>query len=169
MNQIAWTYTVRLTHWLVAGGVILNMFNDTDYIHRQIGYACLLMVLVRICYGLFWSKAESSHINMPTLVAIKQHLHEMRTGKLSAHYGHNPLGQLAVFAMWSLIGLLAFTGWLSRTDTYWGEDWPVDLHQYLSDALMYLVFLHIIAIGLMSKLQKRNLVKQMLTGKRDGS
>ena len=67
--------------------------------------------------------------------------------------------------MWLLIVLLGFTGWLSRTDAYWGEDWPVDLHGYLSDALLLVVITHLLAIAIISKLQKKNLVKKMLAGK----
>lgn len=80
--------------------------------------------------------------------------------------GHNPLGQLAVYFMWCLIGALALTGWLSRTDAYWGESGPVDAHQLLSDVLMALVVLHVLAVMVMSALSKVFLLKQMITGRK---
>ena len=168
--QPVWTLFVRVTHWLVAVFVMVNFFNDTGYWHRFIGYACLTLVLSRIIYGLFLTKTASSQFYIPTLDNIKLHISELHTGKinaqhLSTHAGHNPLGQWAVYAIWTLIILLAFTGWLSLTDAYWGEDWPVDLHGYLSDGLMLMVLLHVSAIALISKLQKRNLAKSMITGK----
>ena len=164
-QQQVWTLFVRVTHWLVAVFVIVNFFNDTGFWHRFIGYACLVLVLWRIIYGLFLTKAASSKLYVPSLVNIKLHISELKTQHLSPHVGHNPLGQWAVYAIWTLIILSAFTGWLSRTDAYWGEDWPVDLHGYLSDALMLMVLLHVSAIALISKLQKRNLVKSMINGK----
>ena len=164
-TQPVWTLFVRVSHWLVAVFVIVNFFNDTGYWHRFIGYACLGLVLSRIIYGLFLTKTASSKFYIPSLDNIKLHISELKTKHLSPHVGHNPLGQWAVYAIWTLIILLALTGWLSRTDAYWGEDWPVDLHDYLSDALMLMVLLHVSAIVLISKLQKRNLAKNMINGK----
>jgi cytochrome b len=79
--------------------------------------------------------------------------------------GHNPLGQYAFYIMWTLILLLGFTGWLSRTDQFWGEDWPVDLHQMLSNVLQGMVVLHLMAVMLLSKRLGRNLVRAMIRGK----
>lgn len=164
-QAVVWTVCVRITHWLVAIFVLVNFFNDTGFWHRFIGYFCLALVFARISYGLWLSKAASSRFYMPTIANIKLHIHEIRTRIFASHIGHNPLGQLAVYLIWALIILLALTGWLSRTDAYWGEDWPVDLHVMFSNILQCLVILHIAAVVLMSKLQKKNLLKQMVTGK----
>jgi len=164
-QSVSWTLVVRLTHWLVAAGVLINMINDTGYVHRLIGYICVALILIRLWHAIRPNVVESSRLYLPTFEAIKQHLSEIQTGEFSQHYGHNPLGQLAVYLIWLLIGLLAITGWLSRTDAYWGEDWPVDWHEYISNTLMCVVAVHIFAVFIMSRLQKRNLIKQMLTGK----
>ncbi len=167
MTRIAtdvWPLTVRVTHWLVAVLVLTNFVNDTGYWHRIIGYVCLILIVIRIIHAV---KTKTAHARLfwPTGQAILQHLREVREGAVTGHLGHNPLGQLAVYVMWLLIALLGFSGWLSRTDAYWGEDWPVDLHNYLSNALMLMVFLHLVAIAVISKLQKQNLVKRMIAGK----
>ena len=162
---VAWTAFVRITHWVVALFVIVNFFNDTGFWHRFIGYFCLILVLSRIVYGVRLSKVPSSRLYIPTIANIKLHLSEIRTQHFASQAGHNPVGQGAVYLIWLLIILLALTGWLSRTDAYWGEDWPVDLHGIFSNVLQGLVILHLVAVMLMSKLQKRNLVKQMITGK----
>lgn len=164
-QALVWTAFVRVTHWLVAIFVIVNFFNDTGYWHRVIGYCCLILVLSRTIYGLRLSKAPSSKFYIPTIADIKLHFGEIKAQRFSPHVGHNPLGQWAVYMIWLLIILLALTGWLSRTDAYWGEDWPVDLHAFFSNALQGLVILHLAAVLLMSKLQKKNLIKQMITGK----
>ncbi len=164
-QALIWTAFVRITHWLVALFVLVNFFNESGFLHRFIGYFCLVLVLARVSYGLWLSKAASSKFYMPTITNIKHHLHEIRRRIFAPHIGHNPLGQLAVYLIWTLITALAITGWLSRTDAYWGEDWPVDLHMVLSNALQGLVILHIAAVMVMSKLQKKNLLKQMISGK----
>jgi cytochrome b len=164
VTTVVWTRTVRITHWLVALGVIINFFNETGEWHRFIGYACVLFISLRVIVGLSPKAKPSTRFYFPSLQAIKLHIAEIRNHQLSQHAGHNPLGQWAVYLMWTLIMLLAITGWLSRTDQFWGEDWPVDLHGLFSYVLQGLVLVHFLAVIVMSKLQKRNLVKQIITG-----
>ncbi|MEQ1602765.1 MAG: cytochrome B [Methylophilaceae bacterium] len=164
MQSLVWTNVIRLSHWLIAAGVILDWLNETGYWHRVIGYGCLLMVVLRVIYGVM-SKIPSARFYLPGFTQMKTHLQDVALGKAHVGTGHNPLGQWAVYAMWLLIGLLAFTGWISRTELYWGEDAPVDLHRLLSTLLMYMVILHVFSVVLMSYLTRQNLIKQMLTGK----
>lgn len=161
---VVWTLFVRITHWFVALCVLVNFFNATGFWHRFIGYVCLGLVLMRVAYGLWVSRSPSSRFYLPTFASIRLHLTEIKTQHFTPHDGHNPLGQLAVYLMWLIIILLALTGWVSRTDAFWGEDWPVDLHAMLSSLLQTLVLIHVCAVAVMSKLQKKNLVKQIITG-----
>ena len=164
--QHTWSFTVKVTHWLVAFGVLFNMFNDTGYTHRSIGYICVALVLIRIVHG--WQKngLARSRFYFPSWSLVKQHVKSILEGKITQHEGHNPLGMWAVYIMWVLIALLAFTGWLSRTDAFWGEDGPVILHQALSNTLLTIVLIHVAAVFVMSKLEKRNLIKQMIFSRR---
>lgn len=154
---------MRLSHWLVAASVLVNLFNDTGWWHRSIGYAGLVLVGLRLLYGTF-SQQLSSRFWLPRWADIRLHLQHLRQRSAGAHAGHNALGQYAVYLMWLLIALLGFTGWLSRTDTYWGEDWPVGLHALLANALLGLVVLHVLAVFAVSFLHRRNLLKAMLRG-----
>jgi len=160
----AWSLTVRLTHWAVAAGVMVNFFNESGYMHRLLGYACIVFVLLRLADGLWLASSAASRLFVPKFADVRLHLHEIRTGQLTDHHGHNPLGQLAVYVMWLLIMLLGFTGWLSRTDLYWGEDLPVQIHEMLSNLLQAMVVLHLLAVLLMSGLQRKNLIKAMIKG-----
>lgn len=161
----AWSLPVRITHWLVALGVLVNLWNETGRQHRWIGYAVLFLVLVRIVYGNWFSSAPSSRFYWPRTHQIKQHLFNLVQRREEDLQGHNPLGQLAVYVMWVLIALLAFTGWLSRIDRYWGEDWVVDIHIALSDMLLMMIVLHILVVVTVSWWQNTHLIKRMITGK----
>lgn len=164
-NQVAaWPLLVRLTHWLIACCVMVNFFNESGYWHRFIGYACIGLVLLRICDGLWLSQHEAAKFHLSGFAGIRLHIRQLLSGCVSAHIGHNPLGQYAVYAIWLLIALLALTGWISRTDAYWGEDWPITAHQILSYLLQGMVVLHLCAVFAMSRLQNRNLIRAMLRG-----
>lgn len=163
--MMKWTLIVRLTHWLVAIGVIINMFNESGYTHRLIGYICVGLVLLRLVNGLWLTGVPASKLHLPGLGAIKSHLQSVFKRDAHDYVGHNPLGQYAIYLMWTLILFLGFTGWLSRTDEYWGEDWPVDLHEALSYVLQGMVVLHLLAVTMLSKWQGKSLIGAMIRGK----
>lgn len=156
-----WSLPVRLLHWLVAGGVLINLFNDTGYAHRMIGYGVLVLVCVRLMFG-FLTRHSAERFRWPGVRETREHLRRLRQRLPDHHVGHNPLGQWAVYGMWLLIALLGLTGWLSRTDAFWGEDWPVDSHDWLANAMLAMVVLHVIAVVGMSWWLRLNLIKPMV-------
>lgn len=168
-SELLWPWWVRLSHWLVAAGVVAlwlmsYVWYETDALHRSIGYAVLAIVAVRILAGCF-STHQSARFHRPGLQAIRSHIAEVRQATLSAQAGHNPLGQWAVYIIWTLIALLALTGWLSRTDAFWGEDGPVVIHALLSWLLMAVITLHVVAVVWIGRLSKQHLVRQMWHGR----
>lgn len=168
-SELIWPWWVRLSHWLVAAGVIAlwlmsYVWYETDAIHRYVGYSVLSIVVMRVVLGCV-SRSTAARFYWPGTIAIRMHLTELRQGQVSAHSGHNPLGQWAVYFIWLLIAALALTGWLSRTDALWGEDWPVDMHKLLSFCLLGLICLHVLAVLLVSWLSRQNLLSQMIHGR----
>jgi cytochrome b len=164
-----WPWWVRLSHWLVAAGVIAlwlmsYAWYETDWLHRAVGYAVLTMVVVRIVLGCV-TKVSSARFYLPGWHAIGTHFTEMRQGHITPHGGHNPLGQWSVYLIWLLIAALAVTGWLSRTDAFWGEDWPVELHAALSLGLLAVIVLHVLAVVVVSRLSGQHLLSQMIHGR----
>jgi cytochrome b len=79
---------------------------------------------------------------------------------------HTPLGAVMMLLMWALILALAVTGWMSRLDALWGEDWPITIHAVLADSLMALIVVHVLAAIVFSIAGKENLVLAMLTGRK---
>jgi cytochrome b len=158
-----WSIWVRISHWLVAICVVSEWLNETGYWHRSLGYFCVGLVAMRLVYGV-WTNSAGARFYWPSWHQIHMHWKALVNGDHEDYAGHNPWGQWAVYLMWSLIVLLAGTGFISRTDYFWGEDLPVNLHKMFSNALMLVVILHVLAVWLMSYITKRNLVQQMLTG-----
>lgn len=168
-TDILWPWWVRLSHWLVAAGVIAlwlmsYVWYETDWLHRAVGYGVLAMVAVRILLGCLTS-IRSARFYLPEWRAIRMHLIEMRRGHITPNHGHNPLGQWSVYLIWLLISALALTGWLSRTDALWGEEWPVDLHAALSVGLLALIVVHVLAVMIVSRLSGQHLLSQMIHGR----
>lgn len=169
--DLVWPWWVRLSHWLVAAGVISlwlmsYLWYETDTLHRTLGYGVVAIVIARLLLGLR-TRVISARISLPSRRALCLHWAEIRQGNLSPQRGHNPAGQWAVAIIWTLIAALALSGWLSRTDAFWGEDWPVDWHAALSWMLLGMVVLHVIAVAVVSHVSRQRLVRQMWHGRFD--
>ncbi len=163
---LVWTWPVRIAHWCVAALIVFNLFNDSGgKIHRYAGYAAAAFVVARGLYGLF-QRGQPAGLHIPTPVAGFRHLREMFSGRPSRPAGHNALGAAMALLLWTLVLGLAVTGFISRMDAYWGEDWPIDIHIWLSTTLQIAVLLHILGVIISSLLERQNLAMAMITGRK---
>lgn len=165
-SVLVWNGFVRLSHWLVAAIVLFNLFNESGPIHRYAGYVAAGAVLLRLLFGLSRSRDDVAQVSLPPWVAVRQHLHELRQGQMQRTLGHNPVGMLMAWLLWTLVLALGLTGWMSQLDAYWGEDWLIDTHECLAWALRVCVLGHWAGVLVMSLLQKENLAKAMVTGRK---
>lgn len=162
-----WDLAVRLTHWGVAAIVLWDLIDDSgDQLHRRLGYVAAGLVLFRILWGFVGSEPARFSTWVPRPAAVLAYAAALLHRKAPRYLSHTPLGAVGMLLMWALILALAVTGWISRLDPFWGEDWPIDIHAGLAYTLMAVVALHILAAILMSVAGKENLVVAMLTGRK---
>ncbi|MED5618831.1 cytochrome b/b6 domain-containing protein [Ideonella sp. BN130291] len=160
-----WDAAVRLLHWSLAALVLFNgVRDDGDFVHRVIGYAAVGVVGARLLWAAVASGAAAWSELTLSMPGTLRYLRRLLRGNVARHLGHNPLGRWMVWLLWSLVLLLGLTGWLSRTDALWGEDWPRDVHALLAKLLWVAVALHLAGVALMSWLQRENLPLAMITG-----
>jgi len=81
--------------------------------------------------------------------------------------GHNPAGALAIVALLGLGVVSGVTGYLAFNEM--GGEAVAELHEAVANAMLALVFLHILAVVISSLLHGENLVKAMLTGYKSGT
>ncbi len=166
MLRQVWAWPVRVAHWSLVLLFAYAMLNDSgDQWHRYAGYAAAAVVGLRVLYGLR-RHAGAARIQLPGLAAAVAHVREMRSGQVTRPNGHNPLGAAMSLLLWMLVLLLALSGWVSRWDRYWGEDWPIVVHAVLAYAMLACVVAHLAGVILSSVLEKQNLVRAMLTGQK---
>ncbi len=166
-HSSGWDLIVRSTHWLVAFLFYFNYFytETGEWWHRKIGYAIAALVLFRILWGLSFAR-HANHLKafIPKIEALQVHLHEFKHRTPMKNVGHNPLGALAIYLIWTILFFTVFSGWLQDTD--WGIDNDVDVwHEMSTDFLLYFSFLHITAVLITSWRLKSNLIRAMIIGK----
>ncbi len=155
-----WDRFVRLHHWSLASLVLVNYFVLEGPAHRWAGYAALGLVCARLVWGVVGSPYARFAAFLPTPARLRAYL--ARPGV--APRGNNPLGATMVLAMLALVIALGVTGWLMRTDAWWGEEWLEDLHKALADGLLIGAGLHVLGVVAASLKWRINLPRAMLTG-----
>lgn len=165
-----WDMVVRVSHWTVAAFVLLNLFitEGGSSVHQIIGYIALVMVIIRLIWGFFGTQYARFSNFFPTLKRIKQYIYQLKNQKTSQpshnHLGHNPVAALMMLTLWVIIIGLGTTGFLMGTEQFWYEEWLEETHEILANSLSILVAIHVGAAVIMSKVEKINLIKAMITG-----
>ena len=162
-----WDPVVRSLHWTLAILVMIDLVRDDgDWPHRMVGYAAVVVVLVRLTWAAVARGPAGLAALRPSLAQSITYLGLLRRGVPPVSVGHNPLGLWMVWLLWLLVLLLGLTGWMSRLDGLWGVDWPKDIHAVLADLLLASVVVHLAGVGLMSWLWRENLPAAMVTGRK---
>ena len=163
-----WDLPLRLWHWALAICVLAAWFTPTvfDRLHRIVGYTVLGLLAFRLIWG-FWGSRDS-HFRMVgvSLPAAPGFLWNLRRGMTGRSIGLNPAGTLMLVALLASLAVSTITGAMSVTVTFFGVWWVEDAHHYSSDAVIVLVVLHVVGVVLMGILQRENLIRAMITGRK---
>ncbi|MCZ4281411.1 cytochrome b/b6 domain-containing protein [Kiloniella laminariae] len=161
-----WDIFIRLFHGATALFFLLNFFvtEDGGKLHSLLGYALLILIILRIVWGFIGSYHARFDNFVPTSTQLKEHLKRQFFRHQENHVGHNPLGALMVLNLLGSLALLSLTGILSETVFFWGMKWLEELHEFLANYTMLSVIFHLLGVVWETKRSKINLVKAMITG-----
>jgi cytochrome b len=170
-----WDLPVRIFHWSLVAAVLVafvtaKLGGDWMDWHGRAGLAIVGLVTFR----LVWGVVGSTHARFLSFAPTPARLRAYLAGRWHG-IGHNPLGALSVFGLLGLLAVQAGTGLLSNDDIAFDgplsglvdkarSDSLTGLHHQLSNVLLVLLGLHILAIAFYLVVKKHNLVKPMITG-----
>ena len=163
-----WDLPLRLWHWALAFCILIAWFTPTVYdgLHRIVGYSVIGLVAFRLVWGFWGSRYSRFRMIGVRLRTAPNYLWNLRRGITGRYIGLNPAGTLMLVALLSSLAISAITGAMSVTVTFFGVWWVEDTHAYSSDAVIVLVVLHIAGVVLMGMLQRENLIRAMITGRK---
>jgi cytochrome b len=166
-----WDPFVRVFHWLLVAGFIVNYFElvrEGKLPHQVIGYVMVGLVVLRILWGFLGPRHARFRDFVVHPVAALRHLRETFAHRDKRHVGHNPAGGVMVVALLVTILLVGLTGWLSTTDWFFGSDFMEEAHEILASLMLALVGLHVLGVLHASWRHRENLVLSMVTGRKRG-
>jgi len=134
-------------------------------VHVILGYAMLGLVAFRVLWG-FVGPANARFANFVRgPAAVARYLRSLLTDRPERHLGHNPAGAVAIILLLALAALAGFTGWAAYEGL--GGEWLEESHEFLASAMLTVVGVHLAGVVVASWLHRENLVRAMLTGRKD--
>lgn len=163
-----WDLPLRLWHGALAASILAAWLTPTVYdgLHRIAGYTVLALLAFRLVWGFWGSRYSRFRMVGVRLRAAPRYLWNLRRGMTGRYIGLNPAGTLMLVALLLAIAVSAITGAMSVTVTFFGVWWIEDTHAVASDAVIVLVVLHVLGVVLMGLVQRENLIRAMITGRK---
>ena len=180
MKQITvWDLPLRIFHWslvaLFAVAVISAKLggNALEW-HVYSGLALLALLVFRVLWGFF----GGTHAKFSNFIRGPKAILGYLKGSGEKTIGHNPLGALSVIAILLALFFQAITGLFSNDDILTEgplynlidkdtSDYLTHLHTFNQYVLYALLALHIGAILYYRLVKRENLVRTMLTGRKE--
>ena len=163
-----WDIVVRLFHWSLVLCIATAWISsdDANTLHTTVGYIAAALVLFRILWGFVGTKYArfSEFVRSPW--AVVRYLQAIFAHRAARHLGHNPTGGAMILVLLLTIVATAVSGWMLNSDTFWGVSWVQELHGFLANGLILLVFLHVMGVLAASIQHRENLLWAMLTGRK---
>lgn len=163
-----WDPVVRIFHWTVVLGVVLNSFvlNSGKAPHRYVGYVVAAALAVRVVWGFI----GSAHARFSDFVvsprAVASHLLAVAARRDRRYVGHNPAGAAMILVLLGLLALTCLTGWMQTLDAFWGVEGVQDAHEICANLILAMAAVHVLAAIAESVVHRENLVLAMITGRK---
>ena len=157
-----WDPFIRVFHWSLVVAWVAGWLTAEgwDRLHAQIGYFVLLLIGLRVLWGLVGTRHArfAGFVRSPSATAA--YLRRLRRGRPPYFVGHNPAGG------WMVVMLLAATMVTAASGALIGgtDGMPGDLHEAAASFTMLLIGLHVAGVIIGGFLHRENLVRAMITG-----
>jgi cytochrome b len=160
-----WDPFVRICHWsLVVLFALAWITEDFQSLHQPVGYALMVLVLLRIIWGFVGSRHARFADFVRSPAATFAYARDLLAGRAPHVRGHNPLAAAMILALLGMLIATGATGWMMTLDANRSAEWLEELHEGLASVTLALVGLHVLAVVIMSAVHGENLVRAMITG-----
>lgn len=162
-----WDLPLRLFHWLLVASIAVAFLSSEEDSalaawHIAAGWFAAVLIVFRLVWGIVGGE-HSRFVNFIRPSHAYAHLKELASGRAERTVGHNPAGGMAALLLIGTVAAVAATGWLALEG---GEE---DLHEGIAWFLLGLIGVHVAAVIATSILSRENLVRAMVTGRKNAA
>lgn len=170
MNQkiLVWDVPTRVFHWLLAlsftGAFLTAESERYRDIHVMLGYTLLGLIAFRLLWGFAGTRYARFRSFLFSPAELLAYLASLVSGKPRHYVGHNPAGSLAIWLLLLLGFASGVTGLVLYQDI--GGDMLEALHEFLANAMLAVVGVHLAGVAVSSLMHRENLARAMITGRK---
>ncbi|MES9911921.1 MAG: cytochrome b/b6 domain-containing protein [Candidatus Sedimenticola sp. 4PFRAG1] len=177
-----WDPLVRFFHWALVLAFCIAYITEDDFLslHVYAGYFICGLILVRLIWGLVGTRHArfSSFVKKPDEVIA--YLKDVIAFRAKRHLGHNPAGGAMVVALLLMLvitlvtGIAAYgaeqlsgplAGVMANLPYFVGKAFE-EIHEFCANFTLLLVALHLLGVAFASLQHGENLVRAMVTGRK---
>ncbi len=167
---LVWDWPVRVGHWLMAGAFCLAWLTADSESYRLVHVFAGAVVLGVATFRLPWGFIGTRYARFVEFVrgplSVRDYLASLLRLDPAHHVGHNPAGGWAIVLLLGLGIVTALAGWATYNEI--GGHLLEELHEGLATTMLLVVIVHLAGVFSGSLLHGENLVRAMLTGKKQG-
>lgn len=175
-----WDPFIRIFHWTLVSAFLITYLTEDELLdlHVWAGYIILLLIFLRVLWGLLGTRYARFTDFVYNPKVIKQYLFDTIRLRAPRYLGHNPAGGamiillLMMLLLTSLSGLMVygvedgagpFAGLVINSNEFWAEIFE-ETHEFFANLTVFLVLLHVGGVIFQSLIHSENLVKAMWNG-----
>ena len=167
---LVWDLPTRIFHWALAlsfAGAFLTCESERLCdLHVLLGYTVLGLIAFRLVWGFVGTRYSRFAEFLRSPAYVIRYIAQLLRGHAEHSVGHNPAGAVAILLL-LLLGIASgVSGWAVYEEV--GGDWLEELHEFTSNAMLAVVFVHIAGVLVTSYLHDENLIVAMITGRKRG-
>jgi len=175
----AWDPLIRVFHWSLVFFFLVAFVTEDDWLdlHVQAGYAITLLLGFRLLWGLIGTHQAQFRSFVKPPRAVLAYLRSMLSLRPAHYLGHNPVAAVMVLALLLSLSVTCFTGLVTIASegqgplaatffASWRGEWMEELHEFFANFTLLLVFGHVLGVVISSLLERENLVRAMITGRK---
>ncbi|MDO8264662.1 MAG: cytochrome b/b6 domain-containing protein [Gallionella sp.] len=163
---LVWDVPTRVFHWLLVlsftGAFLTAESERSRDIHVVLGYTLLGLIAFRLLWGFFGTRYARFRSFLFKPGEIVAYVRSLFKGKPAHYVGHNPAGSVAIWLLLILGISTGVTGVMLFQDV--GGKAVEELHEFVSNAMLAVVLIHIAGVVVSSLMHRENLVRSMVTG-----
>jgi cytochrome b len=165
---VVWDWPLRLIHWMLAASTLIAWFtaNIFDKVHEIAGYTVIVLLALRLIWAVTGNRYARLHHAIRPLRVTCHYLRQLTRGKTGRYLGLNPAGAAMAVALVLSLAVSSISGWMQITERYFGVEWVERVHTWSSNLVLGLAIVHVLGVIVVGALQRENLVRAMITGKK---
>jgi cytochrome b len=174
-----WDPLIRIFHWSLVLTFFLAYVTEDSWedVHVIAGYIVAVLIGFRLVWGVIGTRRARFTQFVKSPQAVLVYLKQMIRFKVPHYLGHNPAAAAMIICLLISLIMISLTGMIiiagegqgPLAGTVFGSfnnGLMEDIHELFANVTLLLVFLHVAGVLFSSLLEKENLIRAMITGRK---